>query len=82
MQYDAHKCMLHLLANIYPSIDDDCMFNINKLESTLCNDCGHTINNDGVCIEWSLHSEDSNNVQKISGMSHQLMNSRGEYLEI
>ena len=31
------------------------MFKINKLESTLCNDCGHTTNNDGVGIDWSLH---------------------------
>ena len=34
------------------------MFKINKLESTLCNDCGHTTINDGVCIDWSLHLED------------------------
>ena len=38
------------------------MFKINKLESILCNDCGHTARNDGVCIEWSLHLEDSSNV--------------------
>ena len=81
MQYDAHKCLLQLLAKLYPSINDDCMFKINKLESTLCNDCGHATNNDGVCIDWSLHLEDSNNVQTINGMLHQLMNSRGEYLE-
>ena len=31
------------------------MFKINKLESTLCNDCGHTTNNDGIGIDWSLH---------------------------
>ena len=57
------------------------MFKINKLESTLCNDCGHTTNNDGVCIDWSLHLEDSSNLQTISGMLHQLMDPRGEYLE-
>ena len=55
MQYDVHECLLQLLAKIYPDINDDCMFKINKLESTLCNDCGHTSNNDGVCIDWSLH---------------------------
>ena len=49
------------------------MFKINKLESTLCNDCGHTTNNDGVCIDWFLHLEDSSNVQTVSGMLHQLM---------
>ena len=38
------------------------MFKTNKLESTLCNDCGHTTNNDDVCIDWSLHLEDSGNV--------------------
>ena len=50
-------------------------------ESTHCNDCGHTTNNDGVCIDWSLHLEDSSNVQTISGLLHQLMDPRGEYLE-
>ena len=39
MQYDAHECLLQLLAKIYPINDDDCMFKINKLESALCNDC-------------------------------------------
>ena len=43
MQYDAHECLLQFLAKIYPNIDD-CMYKINKLESTLCNDYGHTIN--------------------------------------
>ena len=57
------------------------MFQVNKLESTLCNDCDHTTNNDGACIDWSLHLEDSSNVQTISGMLHQLMYPRGEYLE-
>ena len=42
MQYDAHECLLQLLAKIYPNINDECMFKINKLESILCNDCGHT----------------------------------------
>ena len=81
MQYDAHECLLQLLGKIYPNINDDCMFKINKLESTLCNDRGHTAINDGVCIDWSLHLEDSSNVQTISGMLHQLMDSKGEYLE-
>ena len=67
MQYDAHECLLQLLAKIYPNINDDCMFKINKLESTLCNDCGHTTNNDGVCIDWSLHLEYSSNLQTIVG---------------
>ena len=57
------------------------MFKINKLESTLCNDCSHTANKDGVCIDSSLHLEDSSNVQTISGMSHQLMDPKGDYLE-
>ena len=81
MQYDAHECLLQLLANIYPNFNDGCMFKINKLESTLCNDCGHTTNNDGICIDWSLHLEDSSILQTISGMLHQFMDPRGEYLE-
>ena len=52
-----------MLAKMYPNINDDCMFKINKLDPTLSNDCGHTANNDGVCIDWSLHLEDSSNVQ-------------------
>ena len=45
------------------------------------NDCGHTTNNDGVCIDRSLHLEDSKNFQKLSWMLHQLIDPRGEYLK-
>ena len=55
------------------------MFKIDKLESTFCNKYGHTANTNGVCIDTSLHLEDSSNVQTISGMLHQLMDPRGEY---
>ena len=81
MQYDAHECLLQLLVKIYPNINDDCIFKINKLESTLCNDRGHTTNNDGVYIDWSLHLVDSSNFHTISGMLHQLVDPRGEYLK-
>ena len=81
MQYNAHECLLQLLAKIYPNINNGYMFKIDKLESTLCNDCGHNANNDGACIDWSLHLKDSSNVQTISGMLHQLMDLREEYLE-
>ena len=81
MQHDAHESLLQSLAKIYPHIDDDCMFKINILERTLCNDCGHTTNNDCVFIDWSLHLVNSNNVQTISGMLHQLIDPRGEYLK-
>ena len=57
------------------------MFKIDKLESTVCNECGHTANTNGVCNDTSLHLEDSSNIQTISGMLHQLMDPRGEYLE-
>ena len=77
MQHDSHKCLLMMLAKSYPNINDDCMFKINKLESTLCNDCGHTTNND-LCIGWSLHLENSSNVQTLNGMLHQLMDPTGE----
>ena len=56
------------------------MFKIINLESTLCNNCGHTANNEDLCIEWSLNLEDSSNIQAISGMLHQLMDPRGEIL--
>ena len=62
MQYDAHECLIQLLLNIYPNINDDCMFKIDKLESTLCNKCGHTANTNGVWIDTYLHLEDSSNV--------------------
>ena len=81
MQYDAHECLLQLLETIYPNSDDYCMFKIDKLEPALCNDCGHTANNDGVCIDRSLHLEDSSNIQTVSGMLHQLMDPKGECLE-
>ena len=50
VRYVNNECMLQLLATNYSSINDDCMFKISKLESTLCNDCGHASNNDGVYI--------------------------------
>ena len=43
-----------------------------KLDPILCNVGGHTTNNDGVCLGWSLHLEDSCNVQTVSGMVHSL----------
>ena len=77
MQYDVHECLLQLLLNIYTNINDDCMFKIDKLASALCNKCGHTASTNGVCINTSLHLEDSSNAQTISGMLHQLMDPRG-----
>ena len=68
-------------SKIYLNINDDWMFKINKLESALCNNCGHTTNNNDVFIDMSLHLEDSSNVQTISGTLHQLMDLREEYLE-
>ena len=58
-------------------------FKIDKLESTFClsNDCGHVINNNGVCIDWPLHINDSTNIQSISGMLNELMDPRGKLLQ-
>ena len=81
MQYDRHECLLQLLPKIYFDINDDFIFKINKLQSTFCNDCGHTTNNDSVCIDGSLHLEDSRNVQTITEMLHQLIDPSGECLE-
>ena len=57
------------------------MFTFHKLESKLCNGFDQTTNNDGVCIDWSLHLEDSSNVQTVNGMLHPLMDPRREHLE-
>ena len=81
MQYDAHECLLQPLAKIYPSITGDSIFKIVKLDSTLCNDFGHTAKDDGVCIHWSFHLQDSSNIQTTNGMLHQLMDPREEYVE-
>ena len=70
VQYDAHKFFLQLLMNICPNINDDCIFKFDKLESTPCNNCGHTANANGICIVSSLHFEDSISVQTISGICH------------
>ena len=37
MQYDVRECLLQLFAKIYPNSNDDCMFKISKLQSTLFN---------------------------------------------
>ena len=65
MQHDAHECLLQLVAKIYPNTNDDCMFKIDELELTPCNDCGNTANNHGVYIDWPLHLEDLSNIQTI-----------------
>ena len=53
-----------------------------NFESALCNDCGHTKNDDGVWIDWSLYLDNSSNDQTIRGMLDQLMvEVRGEFLE-
>ena len=48
---------------------------LNKLDYndyvTLCNDYCYTSNYNGICIDWSLHLEDSNNIQT-KEMLHQL----------
>ena len=62
IQYHAHECLLQLLGKIYPNINDLCMSKIIKLQLTLCNDCGHTTNNESVSIDWSPHLEDSSSV--------------------
>ena len=36
------------LAKAYKNFNNYCMFKINKLGSTLSNDCGHASKNDGV----------------------------------
>ena len=78
MQYDAHECLLQLLVKIYPNINDDCMFKINKLELTLFNDCAHTANNDGVCPDWSFKGfkQCSNNKWNVTSTN----GSKGEIL--
>ena len=83
MQYDAHECLLQLLEKIYPVINDDCMFKVAILESTLCvsNDCDHTINKEDTCIDWSLNIEDSSNLQTISGILNELMDANGRHLQ-
>lgn len=80
-------CMMHMnayysyLKNYTPILMMTVFSKNDKLESTLCNDCGHITSNNGVCIDWSLHLVNSSNVQTIRGMLHQLMDPRGEYLE-
>ena len=53
------------------------------IKPALCNDFGLATNNDSVffCM-FSLHVEDSSNIQTISGMLRQFMDPKGKYLEI
>ena len=60
------KIYCSYLTKIYPNIKDNCIFKIDKLETTLFNDYGHTKDSDGVCIDWSLHLHNSANVQTTS----------------
>ena len=81
MEHDGHEFLLQLLVKSYPDINDNYKFKISKVESTLCNDFGHTANNDGVCFDWSLRVQDSSSVKTISGVLHQVMDPRGECLQ-
>ena len=69
--------LLQPLAKVYPNINADFIIKIEKSESTLCNDCGHTSNNDGVFIEWFQHLLDLSNVQTILGMYYQFIDPKG-----
>ena len=42
--------MPHAFPNIYPSINDDYVFKIDKLGATLCDDCGQTSNDESVLL--------------------------------
>ena len=79
-QYDAHECITQFLNNIYPTITDDCMFKVQKLESIVCRD-GKLLNEEGEeipCrhkkdtvipgIDLKLEVEDMRNIQTVSGL--------------
>lgn len=67
--------------NMYPNLNDGSIFKFDKLESMFCNNCGHTANVNGICIDLSLHFEYRSNVQTISGIYHYLMDPIEEYSE-
>ena len=76
-------CMMHMnayysyLKNYTPILMMTVFSKNDKLESTLCNDCGHTANNDGVCTDQSLHIDETSNVQT---NNNQLINLMRELL--
>ena len=70
-----------VVSKTFPNINDNSMFTISKVESTLFNDCVHTGDNDGISFGCSLRLKDSSNFKTISDMIHQFMDPSGEYLE-
>ena len=80
MQYDAHECLIQLFEKIYPNIGDDCIFKVSTLESTVCENCGHSIDKSETCNHLSLNLEDTNSLQTISEILSMVMHPHGRPL--
>ena len=80
MQYDAHECLIQLLEKIYPNIGNNCMFKVGTLETTVCQNCGHSIDKSETCNHISLNLEDTNNLQTVSGILNMVMDPHGKLL--
>ena len=74
-QYDAHDCLIQLLPKFYPEVNDDSIFNIPLLESTMCEEnCGHSIENTFSCAGLGLQVEGSRNTETVTGLLEKLQN--------
>ena len=74
-QYDAHECLVQLLQKFYPEINDDCIFRISLLESTMCEgNRGHSTKSTFSCTELGLQVEDSLNIETITGLLEKSQN--------
>ena len=65
-QYDANQCLIQLLQKFYSEINDDCIFKMPLLESTMCEGtCRHSTENTFSCTELGLKVEVSANTETI-----------------
>ena len=66
-QYDAHEYLIQLLQKFYPEVNDDWIFKISLLESTMCEgNCRHSTENTFSHTELGLQVEGSVNTETIS----------------
>ena len=67
-QCDSHECMIFILSNIFPSIDDNCIFKIDCLTSTECTSCSHLTQKNETELILHLHLGDVRNPTTISSL--------------
>lgn len=80
-EYDAHECLIQISSRVYSEINNECLFKVTALESTVCQlrTCSWTEEKIISNIYLGLDVEESVNVQIVTGM---LTNIQAERLQM